>query len=164
MSFRTRMRPDFDLPLKGDGDSVLTALKEHLDHPDARFIGQIKNGHAFVGIPPERRTMLSPHLELEVRTNEHGAVLHGRFSPHPNVWTGFMAIFGILGMVALGGLVYGFAQMTLQQAPWAMIITPVCLALIAFVYGAVFIGQGLSSDQMFNLRSFIEHTVDDLND
>jgi hypothetical protein len=45
-----------------------------------------------------------------------------------------------------------------------MIITPICLALIAFVYGAVFIGQGLSSDQMFNLRSFIEHTVDDFND
>ncbi len=40
-----------------------------------------------------------------------------------------------------------------------MLAAPVSLALIAFVYGAAFIGQGLSVDQMYALRAFVERVV-----
>jgi len=36
---------------------------------------------------------------------------------------------------------------------------PASLALIAFVYGAAIIGQGLASDEMFRMRAFIECLV-----
>lgn len=36
---------------------------------------------------------------------------------------------------------------------------PAGLALIAFIYGAAFIGQGLSNEDTFELRAFVEGTV-----
>jgi len=39
---------------------------------------------------------------------------------------------------------------------------PVSLALIAFIYDAAFIGQGLSNDEMFELRAFVERTVQEV--
>ena len=42
-------------------------------------------------------------------------VLRGRFCPHPNVWTGFMAVYGILGMIGLSALMYGGAQLVYRM-------------------------------------------------
>ena len=33
------------------------------------------------------------------------------------------------------------------------------MALIAFVYGAAVIGQGLTADEMYTLRNFVDHMV-----
>jgi hypothetical protein len=44
---------------------------------------------------------------------------------------------------------------------WA---APVSLALIAFIYGAAFIGQGLSNEEMYELRAFVENTAREVRD
>ncbi len=159
MSRALRMRPQFDLDVQGDGRAVLARIRKLLDAPDAALFGQIRGDHAFVRLPDERRSILSPHLTLELREGDSGTVLHGRFSPRPNVWTGFMALFFFLGMVGLGGLMWGFAQLMLDGPIWSMLLAPISLALIAFIYGAAFIGQGLSNDEMFELRSFVERAA-----
>jgi hypothetical protein len=71
---------------------------------------------------------------------------------------GFIAIFFILGMIGLGGLMYGLAQLTLteRETPWAMLAAPVCAGLIAFVYGAAFVAQGLVQDEMYSMRAWVE--------
>ncbi|MEZ5064950.1 MAG: hypothetical protein R3B81_09450 [bacterium] len=154
-----RMRPEFDVPVSGDGRAVLVRLHELLGSPTTEFHGQVRGDFAFVRHPEERRSLLSPHLHLELRETPHGTVLHGRFSPRPNVWTGFMALFFVLAMFGIAGLVYGLAQWTVGGPIWAMWSAPVSVALIAFVYGAAFIGQGLSTDEMFELRSFVERAI-----
>jgi hypothetical protein len=151
------MRPHFEIPVSDDGPAVLAHLNDLLAEPDAPFMGQVLTQHAYLRLPYDQRTMLSPNLDLELLTDADGeTVLHGRFSPHPSVWTGFIAIFATLGMIGLGGLFYGLAQLTVQETPWAMLAAPISLALIAFVYGGAFIGQGLSTDQMYALRAFVE--------
>ena len=42
---------------------------------------------------------------------------------------------------------------------WGFWATPVCLALIAFVYGASVIGQGLTADEMHAQRRFVERAL-----
>ncbi len=158
---RPRMRPVFDIPLVGDGLSVFALLSRGLADPDIDLIGQVKAPSAFIRFPEERCTLLSPHLNLQLIEEDGETILHGRFSPRPNVWTGFMALFFILGMLGLIGLVYGLAQLTLGGSPWAVWAAPVSIALIAFIYGAAFIGQGLSSEQMYELRSFVDAAVRD---
>jgi uncharacterized iron-regulated membrane protein len=113
-------------------------------------------------MPRDRRSYLSPTLNLET-AEEGGRQLIGRFHPHPNVWTGFMALFGIIAMLGIGGVMYGFAQMTVDQRPWGLWAGPIAAALIAFVYGAAFIGQGLSADEMHEMRSFVECAVRDMD-
>ena len=67
-------------------------------------------------------------------------VLVGRFSPHPHVWTGFMATYGAIGFVGMAGLVYGWAQTLIGQPGTMMWAFPASLLLIAFVWGAAVIG------------------------
>ncbi|NNE07224.1 MAG: hypothetical protein HKN20_01555 [Gemmatimonadetes bacterium] len=159
MTRTPRMRPQFELPVGDRGRLVLLRLGERLDDPHAVLNGQVRGDFAFVRLPEERRSLLSPHLELEIRESRAGTVLHGRFSPRPNVWTGFMGLFIALGMLGFIGLMYGFAQLMLDRPIWMMWSAPVSLALIAFIYGAAFIGQGLSNDEMYELRAFVEDTV-----
>jgi hypothetical protein len=153
------MRPQFELPVGDRGPLVFARLQEQLEAPGAELHGHVRRDFAFVRFPEERRSLLSPHLELELRDSEAGTVLHGRFSPRPNVWTGFMALFFFLGMLGLCGLIYGLAQLMLGGPVWMMWSAPASLALIAFIYGAAFIGQGLSNEEMFELRAFVESTV-----
>lgn len=153
------MRPQFEIPVPGDGQAVFARLRDQLEAPDAEFFGQVRSNHAFVRHPEEERSLLSPHLNLDLREGESGTVLHGRFSPRPNVWTGFMALFFTIGMVGVSGLVWGLSQYMLDGPTWAIWLAPASLALIAFIYGAAFIGQGLSNEEMFELRAFVECTV-----
>jgi len=159
MTTPPRMRPEFEIPVPDDGLAVLRRLRERLVDPETEMIGQVRGRHAFVRLPDEERSLLSPHLNLELRDTPSGTFLHGRFSPRPNVWTGFMAVFFFLGMVGLSGLVWGLAQMMLDGPTWTMWSAPVSLGLIAFIYGAAFIGQGLSNDEMYALRVFVDVAI-----
>jgi hypothetical protein len=153
------MRPQFDIPVPGDGQAVIDRLRARLEASDSEFYGQVRGRHAFVRLPEENRSLLSPHLNLELKETDSGTILQGRFSPRPNVWTGFMALFFFLGLVGLSGVIWGLAQLTLDGPIWTMWSAPICLALIGFIYGAAFIGQGLSNEEMYALRAFVERTV-----
>ncbi|MEN8006556.1 MAG: hypothetical protein ABFS42_06040 [Candidatus Krumholzibacteriota bacterium] len=155
-----RMRPRFRIPVPGDGSAVLEQLGRKLAAPDASLAGQVVRCHAFLQMPRDRRSLLSPFLNLELDDGPDGTCLVGRFSPAPNVWTGFMALYIFLGLLGFAGLILGWAQTTVDEFPWGFFAFPGSLALIAFVYGAAFIGQGLSADQMYELRAFVDRAVE----
>jgi hypothetical protein len=70
-----------------------------------------------------------------------------------------MGVYGVFAMLGAAGLMYGWAQTTVDEYPWGFWVVPVCLALAAFVYGAALIGQGLTADQMHELRCFVEQAA-----
>ena len=153
---RASMRPHFQIPLQDDGSAVFARLRDSLASSDAPFIGDVLDTHAYLRILRERRSLLSPNLNLQLVEADGGVALKGRFTPHPSVWMGFMAVFFTLGMIGLGGLMYGFAQLTVDETPWVMLAAPISLALIGFVYGAAFIGQGLVQQEMYEMRAYVE--------
>lgn len=155
-----RMRPRFRIPVAGNGSEVLARLKRQLEAPEAVLSGQVVGSHAFLQMPRERRSLLSPFLNLELDDGSEGTRLVGRFSPAPNVWTGFMAIYVFLALTGLAGLIYGWAQTTVDEFAWGFLAFPVSLGLMAFVYGAAVIGQGLTADEMYELRAFVDRAVD----
>lgn len=155
---RPHMRPEFTVTLDGDGQAVLDRIGRELDQTDL-IVGQVVTGHAMLELPRGRRSLLSPVLNLELVERGGRPALRGRFSPQPNVWTGFMAVYGVLALVGLAGLMYGFAQLTVDETPWSMLAAPACLAVAGFVYGAAFIGQGLTVDEMYELRVFVTDVV-----
>jgi hypothetical protein len=156
------MRPRFDIPVGERGPLVFERLREKLEASNGELHGHVRRDFAFVRFPEKDRSLLSPHLELELREGAAGTVLHGRFSPRPNVWGGFMALFVLIGTLGLIGFSWGVAQLLLDGPIWMMWSAPASLALIAFIYGAAFIGQGLSTEEMFELRAFVERTVDEV--
>ena len=159
MSTRPRMRPTFEIPMKVDGTRTMQRLQNRLEGGARRVCGQVKGNYAFVQIPPDQQSLLSPHLNLELVPRDGKVLLRGRFSPRPNVWTGFMALYGIIGLLGLAGLMFGWAQTTVDEYPWGFWAVPAAFVLIAFVYGAAVIGQGLTQDEMYVLRNFVDHMV-----
>jgi hypothetical protein len=153
------MRPVFKLPVPGDGRGVFDKLSEKLATENTKLMGQVMAPNAYLRRSDEHSRLLSPHLNLQLREDGDRTLLYGRFSPRPNVWTGFMALFFFIAMLGLTGLVYGLAQLTLGGSIWAVWAAPASLVLNAFIYGAAFIGQGLSGGEMYELRAFVEAAI-----
>jgi len=150
------MRPRFEFQLPVSREIWLDALQSALASDPSSLRGQVFRKHAVVQMCTAEQTFWSPYLDLEVEDEPDGTAIRGRFSPHPNVWTMFMAVYILLGIIALGGLSYGIVQYTLGQAPWALGIAPAAVALFGFVYGATLIGQGLGAEQMYTMRSLVD--------
>lgn len=156
------MRPRFEIPMPGGHDATWAAMRRALTEPGCPCTGIVLPRHLALDVREEDRHFWSPQLSLEVREDERqGPVLVGKFGPHPHVWGMFMAIYGVLIALATGGAVYGLSQWTLGQAPWALLAIPVAGLLGLFVWGATFIGQGLSAEQMYVLRSFVDRAIED---
>jgi len=142
-------------------ETWLDALRSGLEDESGSLRGQVFRKHAVVQMRDAERTFWSPYLNLEVEDEPDGSAIVGRFSPHPNVWTMFMAIYILLALTALGGLSYGIVQYTLGQTPWSLWIVPAALGLYGFVYGATLIGQGLGAEQMYTMRSLVDRACVD---
>ncbi len=158
------MRPRFELQLPIARETWLEALRSALQDDAGSLRGQVFRKHAVIEMRDGVRTFWSPYLNLEVEDEPDGSVIRGRFSPHPHVWTMFMAVYILLAIIALGGLSYGMVQYTLGQSPWSLLIAPAAVALFGFVYGATLIGQGLGAEQMYTMRSLIDRTCVDALD
>ncbi|MBW1905095.1 MAG: hypothetical protein JRJ24_07275 [Deltaproteobacteria bacterium] len=158
------MRPRFELQLPVARETWLEALRSALRDDAGALRGQVFRKHAVVEMRDGQRTFWSPYLNLEVEDEPDGSAIRGRFSPHPNVWTMFMAAYILLAIIALGGITYGIVQSTLGQPPWALWIAPAAVALFGFVYGATLIGQGLGAEQMYIMRSVVDRACVDALD
>jgi hypothetical protein len=157
------MRPTFALEIQGDGQHVLGNLDRLLARDRDRITGQVLQGHACLRVARDQRSLLSPFLTLDLDQSETeggGPILKGRFSPHPNVWTGFMAVYVFLVCTALAGAMFGWAQLTVDEYPWGFWFIPGAAALYAFVYGAAVIGQGLTADEMYELRALVDEACE----
>jgi len=160
-----RMRPRFQRQLPGTGEDFFRSLDLALARSEAPCLGTmfgdgIEGGGAILRRPEADRHFWSPALHLDVERDDTGYVLHARFCPSSPVWTGFVAIYLTLAIVAIAGLCYGGAQIIVDETPWAFVLAPVAVALALFTYGAAFIGQGLGSEDMYELRAFVERVAD----
>jgi uncharacterized integral membrane protein len=155
------MRPRFELQLPVTREAWLDALRSALQNDAESLHGQVFRKHAVVQMCDAERTFWSPYLNLDIEDEPDGSVVRGRFSPHPNVWTMFMAVYILLAIIALAGFSYGLVQYTLGQWPWSLLIAPATVALFGFVYGATLIGQGLGAEQMNTMRSLIDRVCVD---
>lgn len=158
---KPRMKPRFSINLQNDAGLVMDRLDKILHSERTPVNGKVLKNHAFVQLPREKRSLLSPYLNLTLNESDDGQTLDGRFSPHPHVWTGFMAIYGALAFIGLGGLVFGWAQKLIGESMVAVWLAPISLVVIAFVYGAAVIGQGLTADEMYTLRKAVDRAVED---
>ena len=164
MTDRPRMRPVFEIPLETSADAMLSRLRTLLESGDGGVTGQVIQQHAVLQLPADRRTLLSPFLNLEVFERDGQWLVRGRFSPHPNVWTGFIAVYAFLGMVGSVCAWYGLSQWTVDEPATMLWGVPASMAAIAFVYGAAVIGQGLTADEMYDLRALVDRVMRESRD
>lgn len=103
--------------------------------------------------------MWSPQLRLELHEVEGRTDIHARFSPHPHVWTLYLAIHAFGAFGTLGAGVFGLSQYLAGASPWALWALPISPVLAALVWALAFVGQGLGAEQMYELRRFVEDAL-----
>jgi hypothetical protein len=117
-------------------------------------------------IPDDRRYLWSPELDLTFDGLDsdsdagEGVRVRCLFTPRPAVWTVFAFGYAVIGLIGLSGGMFGLAQLTLGQSPWALWVPVAAAALIGVVYSATFIGQGLAATQMYELRRYLDEALE----
>jgi hypothetical protein len=153
-----QVRPRFELEIACDPDSLMEGLRDRL--PNCPNCTGVSVGrHAELFVPEANRRLWSPWLSITADEKDDGAVLRGRFAPHPDVWTFYLFLAFGLGFALLVGTTWGYAQWATETAPWALMIIPRVMVLGVALYLASQIGQRLGSEQMTQLRAAIEELI-----
>ena len=121
-----------------------------------RCTGVSVGRHAELFVPVDERRVWSPWLSISAVEHDGGAILTGRFSPHPSVWTLYMFLAFGLGFALLVGLSWGYAQWVMERPPWAFLSLPAAAILGGGLYAASVLGQRLGAEQMVQLRTAFE--------
>lgn len=151
------VRPYLHWRSQVSAEQILDAVGRALRQADAPVNGLVTPTRIELHTKRKDQHLWSPQLAIDLtQSPEHGTLLKGRFSPHPNVWTMYVAITATL---AFGGLFCGafaYVQWIMGQEPWSLIGVPLSCAGVIALYFLSQLGQSLGHDQMDQLVSFLE--------
>ncbi len=162
---RPRARPRFTLELSLAPDEVTERVRAHLARSEGKITGRVFRRTVLLTVCKEDTHFWSPHLDIQLDDGTDGGTrLTAMFSPAPTIWTAFL------------GLQLTFALLSLGAAVWVMSVwmsgestRPGLVSLAAmlfgggFSYGAAYVGQGIGSEQMYELRAFLMESLRDDN-
>lgn len=155
------LRPTFQISLDYEADEAMRRLRTAITKPP--FKGRVDSlGRvADFRIPRDQQRLWSPHLSVQVEEGpDQLGLLHARFSPRPEIWTGIMLFYVSVIFLMLCAAVFAYAQWVMETTPWALAMLPAGIGLIAAIHGAAMIGQRLSADQMLELRSLLREALE----
>lgn len=104
----------------------------------------------------------TPHLDIQLAEAEGGGTrLSAMFAPAPHIWTTFIGFQLLFVMLALSSFIYLISMYMLGHE----VVVPLVAFAVAMIggglaYGAAYVGQGFGSEQMYELRSFLDHALE----
>ena len=166
------LRPSFSLDLPVRARDVIDRLCAQLatapmdvrrtrEPGSGRDAGARDHDHVVLTVPASQQTFWSPWLTLDVTPRDDGARLHGKFSPHPSVWTGFAFGYLTLTVVCLVALVIAASSVLVPGAGqlWALWLAAGAALAMAGMWWASQLGQRLARAQMEDLRRELDHAL-----
>jgi hypothetical protein len=165
-----KMRPSFLLTVGLTHDQAIKRIRGLVEHPDGRFTGKIVGKHIMLTVCEKDRHFWSPWLDMEVLEDEGdededigkgqamdgGAVtVRGRFMPHPNIWTAYMAAYFGLVTFGLFAACFAYAQWVTESPPTALWGVGLSVVATVAVWWSAQVGQRLARGQMEVLREVV---------
>ncbi len=154
-----RLRPKFSVELPVPADEAAARLREGLDAPGLRESSMAAGRHADLMVERSERRVWSPRLNLRIEDSPGGSTLRCRFSPRPDVWTGFMFVYFLMVFMVVFGATLGYVQQVSDETAWGYWGVPLGLVVIAGIHAAGYVGQRLAADQMRELRGRLESVL-----
>ncbi len=157
---RPRARPRFTLSLTSSPEQVVERVRAKLAE-DPKVEGSLFRRGLLLTVKPAHRHFWSPHLDVHLEDADGGGTtLSAIFAPHPQIWTGFVAVQLLFGLLSVGAGVWVTSALMLGNDLWLPLgLLAAMLFGGGFSYGAAYVGQGLGSEQMYELRSFLDDAV-----
>ena len=156
-----RTRPRFKIYTDLEPDAYVEKLKLKLKHQNHRLQGNINTEVANIWVKTQHNEYWKPYLSLRIEKEENQTVLRGIFGPSSAVWTFFMFLYFIFGIIFMVFITLWFITKQIKSSdfPWAIylaIFSAVCLAL---TFIATKIGQQKAKKEMEQLRDFAESAL-----
>ncbi len=109
----------------------------------------------------DRRHFWSPWLSVTVEQVEDGALIRGRFGPHPAVWTLFVGIQAFLLFTFVFALLLVASEAILRRLEaWPILVAFGALAGMVGMYLGSLVGQRLGHDQMEALHRALDDLLE----
>lgn len=154
-----RLRPRFSIDLPVATDEAIARLREGLEAPGQGGSSMAAGRHAELLVDRSQRKLWSPRLTVRLEDAPAGSAVRCRFSPRPDVWTGFMFLYFVMVFVVVFGATLGYVQQVSGEPAWGYWGIPVGLSIIALIHLAGYVGQRLAADQMRELRGRLERVL-----
>lgn len=156
-----QLRPTFLLETELSVEEVTRRIRDSFssqseDDSPTGYHGRFRGDHAMISIDESKRHFWSPFMHVEIRSDETGQTVAGRFSPHPSIWTGFMFTFLAIACLMFFAAIFGVSQQLMGQSPWAYLFVPFGLVVICLLWFVSKAGQKLAHTEMEEMRSRIE--------
>ncbi|MEO0789670.1 MAG: hypothetical protein AAFY36_13445 [Bacteroidota bacterium] len=133
-----------------------------IENPPEAVKGSIVDNHIILDIVAELQHYWSPQLNFRVEpseTDEDKSVVSGLIGPKPAVWTMFMFIYFVIGVVGFFISCLGLSKLLLGEYSNWLIAIPVTILLLLSAYLVGKYGEHLAKDQMEILKQFVREAV-----
>ncbi len=160
-----KMRPTFLLAVNLTHDQAIERIRGLVEHPDGRFTGKVVGKHIMLTVSEKDRHFWSPWLDMEVLEDEEdsdaggAATVRGRFMPHPNIWTAYMAAYFGLVTFGLFAACFAYAQWVTESSPTALWGVGLSVVVTVAVWWSAQVGQRLARGQMEQLKDAVISVV-----
>ena len=158
-----RSRPRFKIFTDISRENYTEQLKQFLEEKSENYSGNINNEAAIINVKTDNNPYWKPCLALrtEIDPEENKTVIRGIFGPTAAVWTFFMFLnlmFGILWMVFIT-IWFVEKQIKSNDYPWALSASFIILFLLLSTFAAARIGKIRAKKEMQKLREFAEESI-----
>jgi hypothetical protein len=159
MQFFT-VQPSFTLDVPLGPQELMPRVRAAIRDLGLREVAGSAGACVDLKVAAEERRFWSPHLNAQASEIETGSQLYCRFSPRPEIWTGFMLFYLVIVCLISASAIYGYVQWFLGDRPWGLLFIPVGIGGILALHVASLIGQGLSADQMKVLQERLDQVLE----
>jgi hypothetical protein len=153
------LRPRFEVCSHEAADALLERVALRLRSADCAISGYVAEQRIVIYVPPARQRLWSAELRVDVVCRDGGTVLAGMYAPHPHVWVTYTIVLAAVVMGVTAVLVFAFAQWSMNQPPVALYGLVPLVFIGAATYGLAFVGQGFASEEMDEMRAFLDDAV-----
>ncbi len=131
-------------------------LKLYLKENSTEFKGNINKEVATISVKTEEDFYYKPYLSLRTEKEEGKTVVRGVFGPSSEIWTLFVFIYSVLGILWMVFITLWFVgiQIKIDDYSWGLPVSLFILVLMLITYLSARYGQMKSKREMALLRRF----------
>lgn len=158
VNFRPRFK--FESPMSMP--ELVDKIKRQLQtNNPVGFKSKILRYHLVIRYPQNKTHFWSPQLDINLEEQEDGLTLvRCLFGPAPTVWTFFMFLYSVCGLLVILGLMIGFSQQTLNQTTWAYWLAAAGGIGSLILFLAAQEGKKLANHEMVELKVFLDAALE----
>lgn len=152
------LRPRFSIDLEKSTEEVLSVFQKEKEKKPKQFLIKILDEHIFLDILRKDNHFWSPHLHLEIisQEEEKKTRVKGLFGPKPQVWTFFMFLHFVVATLFIGCCIWVYVGSTLEKTNVFPIVMMVVLPIVwitLYLFGRL--GRDFGKKQILKMQTFL---------